>query len=718
MKKKLDITGMSCASCARGIEKSLMTINGIQKIVVNFATKKALITFDEKIISLGEIIKELRKTGFDIAKTEPQQASKKEEKQYFRKFIGSLFFGTPLFLMMFVEIKTGKMIWGVDLSMLVFAFLTTIVVFIFGRHFHLSAFLKLRKGQFSMDTLISLGTLSAYFYSLYALPTSRHVFFEAAAAIIIFINLGRYLEVKGKGQASKAIQKLLQLGVKEARLIRDDQEFFVKIEEISKGDILLVKPGEKIPLDGEIIQGSSSLDESMLTGESLPINKKEGEQVFGATFNQNGTLRIRVEKTGDETVIAQIVKMVEDAQTSKAPIEKLVDKISSVFVPIILLISVATFVGWYFFSDKFEISLINAVAVLVIACPCALGLATPIAILVGTGQGAQKGILIKTGETFEKSKQINTVIFDKTGTLTEGKPKVTQIVWSKILQKKEHEQNLHLENITALESLSEHPLAQAVVDYAKNAKKREVQNFKNFTGQGIRGQIDHREYLIGRRTFLEENNYKVSAELKNEAKFLENEGKTVIFISTQDAPIGIIAIADIAKQDAKAVVQKLETQKIEVVMLTGDNQAVAKTIAHNLGIKKVIAEVFPGDKAGEIKKLQKQGKIVAFVGDGINDAPALVQADLGLAMGTGSDIAIESGNIVIVQGSPMKVWQAIELSQKTFSIIKQNLFWAFFYNSVGIPIAALGFLNPMFASFAMVLSSVSVVFNSLRIRRI
>ena len=718
MKKTLQITGMSCASCARGLEGTFENAAGIQNAAVNFATKKAVIEYDESTIVLDEIVKMIQDSGFDVAKKESEE-SKDEVKVYLYKFLGSFVFGAPLFSMMFAEIKTGIKFWGIDLSMLIFATLTTIVVFFFGIHFHISAFKKFRKAQFTMDTLVSLGTLAAFFYSLYALATDRHVFFEAAVAIIIFINLGRYLEAKGKGQAGQAIKKLLELGVKEARIVTKKEEKLIPIEHIKKDEVLLVKPGEKIPLDGIVIEGVSSVDESMLTGESLPVTKKEQDPVFGGTLNQNGALKIKVEKIGNETVLAQIVKMVEDAQSSKAPIEHLADKIASVFVPAILFISALTFVTWFFVSNNFETALINSVAVLVIACPCALGLATPIAILVGTGQGAQKGILIKNGETFEKSKQINTVVFDKTGTLTEGKPKVTEVVWSKEAQKKPLEHDLHLKNIVSLEKLSEHPLALAVVNYfEKNDTKTEVENFKSVTGKGVTGEIGHNQYFIGRQTFLEENTIKIESDLKGKANLLEKEGKTVIFAGTRGICVNIIAISDTPKKDAKTAVQQLQKKNIEVIMLTGDNQTVAQSIGKMVGINKVIAEVFPGDKANEVKKLQQQGKTVAFIGDGINDAPALVQSDLGIAMGTGSDIAIESGNIVVVKGSPTKVLQAIQLSQKTFSIIKQNLFWAFIYNSIGIPIAALGFLSPVFASFAMAMSSVSVVFNSLRIKRI
>ncbi len=716
MKISLNIIGMTCASCARIIETSLQNKKGIKYLNVNFALKKLTAEFDEKKINISEIIKDVKRSGFSASEGKKYSDNSGEMKKALWNFIGAFIIGAPVFSMMFFDIKTGILFWNIELSMIIFAILTAITVFIFGIHFHISAIKKLLKLNFSMDTLVSMGTLSAFFYSIYALSTNRHVFFEAAVAIIIFINLGRYLEAKGKGQAGKAIEKLLELGVKEARVIINHEEKNISIDDIKRGDTILVKPGEKIPLDGEIIEGVSSVDESMLTGESLPLTKKIGDDVFGATMNINGILKIKVLKIGDETVLSQIIHMVEDAQNSKAPIEHLADKVSSIFVPIVIVIAFITFLVWFFISKKFETSLINAVSVLVIACPCALGLATPTAILVGTGAGAKKGILIKNGETLEKSQNITTVIFDKTGTLTEGKPKVSNIIPFDFPEEK------IIKIAYNLSKLSIHPLSQAIANFGKenNADNVDFINFKEISGKGIKAICKkHQTHLhLGNIKLFEENNIPVSEQAKEKMQELSAQGKTPILVGHGKKLIGILGLADTTKEDSVSAVKELQKLGMTVVMITGDNERTAQTIASQLGITSMLAEVFPNEKANKVKEFQKRGEVVAFVGDGINDAPALATSDLGIAMGTGSDIAIESGNIVIVKGSPTKVFQAIRLSQKTFSIIKQNLFWAFAYNSIGIPIAALGFLNPVFASFAMAMSSVSVVFNSLRINRV
>lgn len=723
MKTTLNITGMHCASCASGLEGTFKNTPHIQTANVNFATQKAILEFDEQKISLDQITQIIKDSGYNIEKKDKHTAGHTHQEDqnlgyYLKYFLGSLVFGLPVLSMMFIKTPTGIKLLQIDLIMYVHALLTALVVFFFGKHFHKIAFKKLLKGNFNMDSLVSLGTLTALFYSIYAMFNHKDVFFEASVAIVIFINLGRYLETKGRGQAGKAIEKLLALSVKEARVIDGNQEKNIPLENVQKGAILLVKPGEKIPLDGIIIEGNSNVDESMLTGESLPVSKKIGEEVFGATLNQNGALKIKVTKIGTETMLSQIVQMVEDAQSSKAPIQHLVDKVSSIFVPIIIGISILTFLLWFLFTKNVETALINAVAVLVIACPCALGLATPIAILVGTGVGAKKGILIKNGETFEKSKKITTVVFDKTGTLTEGKPEVTSVIWAPAI----NPQEASLKTAT-LEKLSEHPLASAIVNHFKSneitsGNTLKVNQFENISGKGILGEIGNQKYYIGRSNFLEENHIILDADLLAQSKQLEKQAQTVIFIGAEKQHIGIIAIADKPKTDAFEAIKNLQAKQIEVIMLTGDNQTVANSIAKKLGITNVIAEVFPHEKAEKVTTLQKEGQIIAFVGDGINDAPALAKSDLGIAMGTGSDIAIETGDIIIVKGSPTKVFEAIRLSQKTFQIIKQNLFWAFAYNIIGIPIAAFGFLNPVFASFAMAMSSVSVVFNSLRIKKI
>src|SRR3989344_4162005 len=575
---------------------------------------------------------------------------------------------------------------------------------------------QLRLRSSNMDTLISIGTLAALAYSFWAMASGNpDLYFETGAIITALILLGRYFEAKTRGQASEAIEKLLQLGAKTARLINNGQEREIPIEEVKVGNILLVKPGEKIPGDGKIIFWNTSIDESMLTGERIPADKKINDDVFGATVNIQGAIKVQATKVGQDTVLAQIVKMVAEAQTKKAPIQKLADTISGIFVPIVLVIAAVTAIGWYFVSGDIAQSIIPAVAVLVIACPCALGLATPTAIMVGTGIGAKRGILIKNGEALERGKKIDVVVFDKTGTLTEGKPKVTDIV--PLIS------DFSLDKILAyagsLEKLSEHPLAQAVVNAAKerNIVLKEVHNFENIAGKGVKGTIADEAMLVGNpRLLMKEAGISLDA-YADKIEILEAQAKTVVIFAVNKHPVGIIGIADTLKEDAQEAVLKLKKLGIETVMITGDNQKTAEAIAKQLHIEKVFAEVLPQDKAEKVKLLQRDGLKVAFVGDGINDAPALVQADLGVAIGTGTDIAIEAGNIVLVKGHPLKVVEALTLAKTTFRTIKQNMFWAFFYNIAALPLAAFGLLNPIIAAGAMAFSSISVVGNSLRIKR-
>jgi Cu+-exporting ATPase len=547
------------------------------------------------------------------------------------------------------------------------------------------------------------------------LAGQHHLYFETGVVIAALILLGRYFEARSRGQASDAIEKLLELGAKTAHVRRDGSEQDIPIEEVQVGDILLVKPGEKVPVDGKVVDGGSSVDEAMLTGESMPVNKTMGDDVFGATINISGVLHIQATKVGQDTALAQIVKMVTDAQVNKAPIQKLADQVSGVFVPIVLGIAIVTAVAWYLVTGDIYQSFVPAVAVLVIACPCSLGLATPTAILVGTGVGARRGILIKNGEALERGKRIDVVVFDKTGTLTEGKPKVTEVVAFGT----QMAPNDLLALAASIERLSEHPLAQAVVRAAqeKNVPLVDVSDFENLAGKGVRGKIGDHAVLVGSSRLLLEQGVPI---LKPVAKIEQHEaeGKTVFLVARDQKLLGMIAVADTLKEDAKTAIDRLRAQGIETVMMTGDNRRTADAIARQIGIDVVFAEVLPQDKAGHVQQLQKQGKRVAFVGDGINDAPALVQADLGIAVGTGTDIAIEAGNIVLVKGHPLKVLEALALSRLTFRTIKQNMFWAFFYNVAAIPLAAFGLLNPMIAAAAMAGSSLTVVGNSLRIKRL
>ncbi len=718
----LKISGMTCASCVKLNENAIMAVPGVSSASVNIATNKAIVEFEEAQTSLEQIIHAIEKAGYgakelsehdhDHSAMEDEQAGKKVR----RRFIGSALLTLPVFSMMFTnELTLGIKFIGVGLLMWIYAALTAVVVLVFGWHFHRSAGKKLLRLTFNMDSLVSLGTLTAFIYSVWAMFASQAVYFEAAAAIITLINLGKWLEARSKGQAGQALQKLLELGVKKARVIRGNQEIEIPIEEVKVGDILHVKAGEKIPLDGVIVSGEAALDESMLTGESMPVTKKAGDEVFGATMNQNGSIKIQVLKVGGDTVLAQIIKMVEEAQGSKAPIQKLADKIAGIFVPIVMAIALVTFLVWYFLTGDLEASIIPAVAVLVIACPCALGLATPTAIMVGTGTGARNGILIKNGETLEKSNKIDVVIFDKTGTLTEGKPKITDVLTFDFPEEK------LLKVAYSLAKLSHHPLSQTITKMGEEQKIQpaELINFQEISGQGIVAECqEHKTALrLGNEKIMQTGKIEINSTAKSALQKLSTEGKTPLLISHGDKLIGLLGLMDTVKSDSAEAIQKLNKLGIETVMLTGDNQRTADAIATKLNIKKVIAEILPQGKSEEVRKIQQSGKKVAFVGDGINDAPALAQADLGIAMGTGSDIAIETGNIVLMQGSPAKVFAALRLSQKTFSIIKQNLFWAFIYNIIGIPIAALGLLNPIFASLAMSLSSVSVVTNSLRIKK-
>jgi len=714
-----NIVGMHCASCVVLNERSLKKIKGVNSAVVNFGTHSATVEFDERLVTEKTLYEAIIKNGYKVLTEEFTEQHKEMVKKELwaakQKAIWAIILSVPIIYLAMFAIVLPFRVAGYNLSVWVQAVLSVLVVIGLGWEFHVGMIKQAKMKSANMDTLISLGTLAAVFYSIWAVALHEmHLYFETGAVIAALILLGRYFEAKSRGQASEAIEKLLQLGAKTARLIEGDQEREVPVEQVVVGNILLVKPGEKIPIDGEIVKGSTNVDESMLTGESMPVGKHAGDSVFGATININGAVYVEAKKVGQDTVLAQIVKMVAEAQVKKAPIQKLADKISGIFVPIVLGIAVATAIGWYFVTGDWAQGIIPAVAVLVIACPCSLGLATPTAIMVGTGLGARRGILIKNGEALEKGKKVDAVIFDKTGTLTEGKPRVTDAVPC--------DPNISIQQIlrlgASLEKLSEHPLAQAVVNEAKdkNISLEEAHEFENLAGRGVRGRISEDTILVGSARLMKE--FGISTEsCQKKIEELENQAKTVIAVSKNETVIGILAIADTLKEDAKEAIEKLRLAGIETSMITGDNKRTAEAIAKQVGIGKVFAEVLPQDKAEKVKTLQREGLKVAFVGDGINDAPALVQADLGIAIGTGTDIAIEAGNIVLVKGHPLKVVEALALARITFRTIKQNMFWAFFYNVAALPLAAFGLLNPMIAAGAMAFSSVSVVGNSLRIKR-
>jgi len=738
---------MTCASCAVSNEKELLKMKGILDASVNFATKKAYVEYDADVLNEEDVKQVIVDNGYQI---EEAQSSKlkvqnfgnkgiaihslhqhemhieddghehagEDIKKNWNTFLWSAIFSIPLLVEMIVKLRSGTLLFGLDLIVWLHLALATVIVFYFGWRFHRMALLQAKKFRANMDTLISLGTLAAYFYSLWAVFAGRAGYFETAAIITTLILLGKYFEAKSTGQAGEAMRKLLELGVKKARVIREGvREEEINIYEVKVGDVLLVKPGEKIPLDGIVLEGESNVDESMLTGESLPVEKKKFSSVFGATVNQDGVLKMKVMQVGDETVLAQIIKTVEEAQGSKAPIQKLVDRISGIFVPIVIVLAILTFAGWYFTSGDFTLATINAVAVLVIACPCALGLATPAAIMVGTGRGAKSGILFKSGESFERAKDISMVVFDKTGTLTLGKPKVISNIKYQI--SKISEEKL-FKIAGSLARHSEHPLSKAITNYVQknNIALVEVENIKEERGKGISAKcIEHQtQMLLGNIKILKDNKIDTTwaQEILDSDKY---ESGTKLFVAHGDRVIGVIVVADELRNETKEVVEKLKKMGLKIAMITGDNKKTAEYIARELEIKDVLAEVLPQDKAAEVKKLQEKGEKVVFVGDGINDAPSLVQADLGIAMGSAQDIAKEAGQIILVQNNLKKVLEAISVSRLTFKTIRQNLFWAFGYNAVAIPLAIAGFLNPIIAAAAMASSSVSVVVNSLRIYR-
>ncbi len=713
-----EIGGMHCAACANRNEIALKRLPGVIEAAVNFAMRSARVEFDPSKVTERALHEAVVDNGFQVlskefAKENKARAAQELSEARLRAFT-ALALAAPVMLLAMFEIMLPWDIAGRNASHWVQAILSSIVILVLGWEFHQGMARLAVRGTANMDTLISLGTLSALAFSFWALLSGdQHLYFETGAVIAALILLGRYFEARSRGQASAAIEKLIDLGAKTARLMRDGVEKEVLIDSVQVGDILLVKPGEKIPVDGRVVDGRSTVDEAMLTGESMPVSKSAGDNVFGATLNLSGALHLEAVKVGEDTTLAQIVKLVADAQGKKAPIQKLADRISAVFVPVVLGIAFATALGWYLVTGDVAASIIPAVSVLVIACPCSLGLATPTAIMVGTGLGARRGILIKNGEALERGEKINAVLFDKTGTLTEGKPKVVD------LHAAAGGEDDLLIIAASVEQVSEHPLAAAIVDAAKTRglALEHAAEFESLAGKGVQAKIEDAAVIVGSPRFMKEQGVAFSS--TDEAALDENEmlGRTVVAVAKAGKLLGLIAIADTLKADAAEAIKLLRIKGLEPAMITGDNRMAAKAIADQLGIAMVFAEVLPHEKADKVRELQEQGARVAFVGDGINDAPALARADLGIAIGTGTDIAIEAGNIVLVKGGPLKVVEALSLSKLTFKTIRQNLFWAFFYNVAAIPLAAMGLLNPMIAAGAMAISSVSVVGNSLRIRR-
>jgi Cu+-exporting ATPase len=712
-KKTILIAGMHCTSCAQNIENSIKKLKGVKKVNVSFANEKAYVEYDDGLKD-EEIYKAINDLGYKVV-SDREDHREREIKSLKKLFLFCFLLSFPIFL-----IAMPFEWFGIDLpnKNFVMFLLATPVQFIAGYRFYRSAFLALKSKTANMDTLIALGTSAAYFYSVFILFTNRdgHVYFETSSLLITFVILGKMLEAITKGKASDAIKKLMMLQPKTAIVLREGKEIEVGIDEVNIGDVVIIKPGQRIPVDGIVISGESSVDESMLTGESMPVDKKKGNKVIGGTINKQGTLKVKAERIGKDSFLNQIIKLVEEAQSSKAPMQRLADRISAVFVPTVLLIALTSFAVWYFFAGKgLDFSIMIFVSVLIIACPCALGLATPTAIMVGSGKAAENGIIFKNSESLEMLSKVDVFIFDKTGTLTLGKPTVTDIFGDKET----------LKYAAIAEKKSEHPIAKAVVEHAKNVYKiiEEPTKFKAVSGMGVIAVCRKRKIIFGNMKLMKESNVGVSKFLEK-INELESQGKTVMILAVDGKALGVIAVADKIKDDAAEVVAKLKNLGKEVVMITGDNKRAADYIAKQLGIERVLAEVLPQEKEIEVAKLQKGGKRVAFIGDGINDAPALARADVGIAIGAGTDVAIEAGSVVLVKNDLKDVIKAVNISRYTVDKIKQNLFWAFFYNSLGIPIAAgllypiNGFLlNPIIAGGAMALSSVSVVSNSLILRK-
>jgi cation-transporting ATPase V/Cu+-exporting ATPase len=706
-----DVDGMTCASCALRIERVVANQQGVHSAVVNLAGKEAKVSVDAEA-DLDAIAAAVGRIGYTLHPVTAGGERRSLGDRYAaevafqrRSFVGAALLTVPvLVLSMLVAESAGNRAWQAALS--------TIVVLAFGAQFHRVAAKRLVARSANMDTLISVGSLAAWAYSMWALFAEEEIYFETAATIVTLILLGRYLEARAKGSASRAITSLLELGAKEARVVRNGTTLMVDPRLLVPGDTVVVLPGEKIPADGVVTSGHSAVDESMLTGESVPVDRGPGDAVVGASVNQHGRLEIEVRRVGEDTALARIARLVEDAQGSKAPVQRLADRVSAIFVPAVIGLAIVVFAGWLLSGATLEVALRNAVAVLIIACPCALGLATPTAIMVGSGRGAQLGVLFKRADVFERARHLDTVVFDKTGTLTRGAMTLTDAVT-------DEDQQIFLHRTASLESGSEHPIGRAV---ALGAEERGLRldtpdDLQTHPGHGLIATVDGTVVAAGKPRFLEYMGFSVSDRYRDALTDLEAGGKIAFLAGWEGAARGAIAVADTVHDTSRSTVEALRRLGSDVVMISGDSRRTAEAIAAEVGITRVLAEVAPGGKSGEVRRLQDDGATVAFVGDGINDAPALAQADLGMAVGNGTDVAIEAGDVVLMSGDPAAVAVALRLARATFGIIRQNLVWAFGYNVIAIPLAAAGLLNPMIAAGAMAFSSVSVVTNSLRLRR-
>lgn len=742
----LKIKGMHCSSCSTLIDKLIGKQEGVVSIKTNYGAEKTAIEFDESKVSLVKVDELLHKLGYDLIRPDEQGATAEEEEakekkqivEARRRVIASFVLAAPIIiyymLIHMFNLKHVHSLYGIDLNY-IYWILSTPIQFVIAWPFYRNSFTAIRVGSANMDVLVALGTSAAYFYSMigFLFFNIDHPFWESSAALLSFIILGRYFEIVAKGRASAAIKELLKLEAKEAHVLRGGQEVTVPIDQIQKGETVVVRPGEKIPVDGIILEGRTHIDEKVVTGESFPVVKVVGDEVIGATVNQEGFIKFKATKVGKETLLYQIIQMVEEAQASRAPIQNLVDKISEYFVPTVVVLSLITFVVWYFvFAFPFRAGLLRMIALLVISCPCAMGLATPTALIVGIGRAAKFGIILKGGEALEKAYRISAIAFDKTGTLTIGKPVVTDFIpLGGILE------NEALGFIAAAESGSEHPLARAITEKGKAAcgVLPEVKDFEAIAGLGVHGVVDGKDIVVGNSAFMGSLGISIKEHIPLAEK-LQNQAKTVVYAAANKNPIAVIALADTLKPHAREAIQELKKMRKEIIMITGDNPKTAAAIAHDLGIDRVLAQVLPQQKADVIKQLQKEGKTVAMVGDGINDSPALAQSDVGIAVGSGTDVAVQTGQVILVKDDLRDVVTAIQLSGKTIKKVWQNLFWAFIYNVLAIPIAggalypSYEFIHPLFrylpsgftlrpeiAGFAMAFSSVSVVTNSLLLRR-